>query len=58
VAAVVNAMNGPSVQNRYGRASFARGDHQQAQLLLVFTASPGTEGYEKLKLLSVIGTQS
>jgi hypothetical protein len=24
----------------------------------VFTASPGTEGYEKLKLLSVIGTQS
>ena len=30
----------------------------QAHLLLVFTASPGTEGYEKLKLLSVIGTQS
>jgi len=29
----------------------------QAQLLLVFTASPGTEGYEKLQLLSVIGTQ-
>jgi hypothetical protein len=25
-----------------------------AQSLLVFTASPGTEGYEKLKLLSVI----
>jgi transcriptional regulator with XRE-family HTH domain len=29
----------------------------QAQLLLVFTASPGTEGYEKLRLLSVIGSQ-
>ena len=28
-----------------------------AQLLLVFTASPGTEGYEKLRLLSVIGSQ-
>ena len=29
----------------------------QAQALLVFTASPGTEGHEKLQLLSVIGTQ-
>ena len=29
----------------------------QAQALLVFTASPGTEGYEKLQLLSVIGSQ-
>ena len=29
----------------------------QPQILLVFTASPGTEGHEKLKLLSVIGTQ-
>lgn len=29
----------------------------QAQSLLVFTASPGTEGYEKLQLLSVIGSQ-
>lgn len=27
----------------------------RAQTLLVFTASPGTEGYEKLQLLSVIG---
>ena len=29
----------------------------QAQALLVFTASSGTEDYEKLRLLSVIGTQ-
>ncbi len=29
----------------------------QAQWLLVFTAPPGTEGYEKLQLLSAIGTQ-
>ena len=29
----------------------------QAQALLVFTASPGTEGHEKLQLLSVIGAQ-
>jgi transcriptional regulator with XRE-family HTH domain len=29
----------------------------QAQLLLVFTASPGTEGYEKLGLLSVMCSQ-
>lgn len=29
----------------------------QAQALLVFTASPGTEAYEKLQLLSAIGTQ-
>lgn len=30
-------------------------DHGQA--LLVFTAAPGTEGHQKLQLLSVIGTQ-
>lgn len=30
-------------------------DHGQA--LLVFTATPGTEGHQKLQLLSVIGTQ-
>lgn len=29
----------------------------RAQSLLIFTASPGTEGYEKLQLLSVIGQQ-
>lgn len=29
----------------------------QAQALLVFTAQPGTEGQEKLQLLSVVGTQ-
>ena len=29
----------------------------QAQILLVFTATPGTEDYDKLQLLSVIGTQ-
>ena len=29
----------------------------QAQALLVFTAQPSTEGHEKLRLLSVIGTQ-
>lgn len=29
----------------------------QAQVLLVYTATPGTEDYEKLQLLSVIGTQ-
>jgi transcriptional regulator with XRE-family HTH domain len=30
---------------------------EQAQTLLVFTAVPGTESYEKLQLLSVIGDQ-
>jgi hypothetical protein len=30
----------------------------QAQALLVFTASPGSEGYEKLQFLSAIGTQT
>jgi transcriptional regulator with XRE-family HTH domain len=30
---------------------------QRDQALLVFTASPGTEGYEKLQLLAVIGSQ-
>jgi transcriptional regulator with XRE-family HTH domain len=29
----------------------------QAQMLLVFTAGPGSEGYEKLQLLSVLGNQ-
>jgi transcriptional regulator with XRE-family HTH domain len=32
-------------------------DPDQMQSLLVFTATPGTESYEKLQLLSVIGTQ-
>ena len=32
-------------------------DPDQVQSLLVFTATPGTESYEKLQLLSVIGTQ-
>jgi transcriptional regulator with XRE-family HTH domain len=32
-------------------------DPDQAQALLVFTATPGTESYEKLRLLSVIGEQ-
>lgn len=32
-------------------------DLEQGQSLLVFTATPGTESYEKLQLLSVIGTQ-
>jgi hypothetical protein len=32
-------------------------DPGQMQSLLVFTATPGTESYEKLQLLSVIGTQ-
>lgn len=30
----------------------------EAQALLVFTASPGTEDYEKLRLLGVIGSQN
>ena len=30
----------------------------QAQALLIFTATPGSESYEKLQLLSVIGTQT
>lgn len=29
----------------------------RAQMLLVFTAQPATEGYEKLQLLSVLGNQ-
>jgi transcriptional regulator with XRE-family HTH domain len=32
-------------------------DSEQSQTLLVFTAVPGTESYEKLQLLSVIGDQ-
>jgi len=32
-------------------------DHEQGQSLLVYTATPGTESYQKLQLLSVIGTQ-
>ncbi|KIF77103.1 XRE family transcriptional regulator [Streptomyces sp. 150FB] len=32
-------------------------DPDQSQALLVFTAAPGTESYEKLQLLSVIGDQ-
>jgi hypothetical protein len=32
-------------------------DLDQEQALLVFTATPGTESYEKLQLLAVIGTQ-
>ncbi len=30
---------------------------EQGQVLLVFTATPGTESYDKLQLLSVMGTQ-
>jgi transcriptional regulator with XRE-family HTH domain len=33
-------------------------DLEQSQILLVYTASPGSESYEKLRLLSVIGEQS
>jgi transcriptional regulator with XRE-family HTH domain len=32
-------------------------DPDQAQALLVYTATPGSESYEKLQLLSVIGSQ-
>ncbi|WP_405059978.1 helix-turn-helix transcriptional regulator [Kribbella sp. NBC_01505] len=32
-------------------------DHEQGQSLLVFTATPGTESYQKLQLLAVIGNQ-
>ncbi|MDG4825232.1 helix-turn-helix transcriptional regulator [Asanoa sp. WMMD1127] len=32
-------------------------DPEQSHYLLVYTAAPGTESYEKLQLLSVIGTQ-
>lgn len=32
-------------------------DPEQGQTLLVLTAQPGTESYDRLKLLSVIGTQ-
>jgi transcriptional regulator with XRE-family HTH domain len=33
-------------------------DLEQGQVLLVFTATPGTESYDKLQLLAVMGTQS
>ncbi|MCT2587176.1 helix-turn-helix transcriptional regulator [Actinophytocola gossypii] len=33
-------------------------DPHQSHQLLVYTATPGTESYEKLRLLSVIGTQT
>jgi transcriptional regulator with XRE-family HTH domain len=33
-------------------------DPMQSHTLLVYTAAPGTESYEKLQLLSVIGSQS
>jgi transcriptional regulator with XRE-family HTH domain len=32
-------------------------DEEQSQALLVYTATPGTEDYEKLQLLAVIGAQ-
>jgi len=32
-------------------------DLDQGQSLLVFTATPGSESYEKLQLLAVIGNQ-
>jgi hypothetical protein len=32
-------------------------DPEQGQTLLVLTATPGTESYERLQLLSVIGSQ-
>ncbi|MCU1413761.1 MAG: helix-turn-helix domain protein, partial [Microbacteriaceae bacterium] len=32
-------------------------DPDQGQALLVFTATPGSESYQKLQLLSVIGNQ-
>jgi hypothetical protein len=32
-------------------------DHEQGHTLLVYTATPGTESYQKLQLLSVIGNQ-
>jgi hypothetical protein len=33
-------------------------DPQQSHRLLVYTATPGSESHEKLRLLSVIGAQS
>ena len=33
-------------------------DPEQSHLLLVYTAVPGSESYEKLQLLSVIGAHS
>jgi len=33
-------------------------DPQQSHLLLVYTAIPGSESYDKLQLLSVVGTQA
>lgn len=35
----------------------ARLDPQQSHVLLVYTAVPGSESYDKLQLLSVIGAQ-
>jgi transcriptional regulator with XRE-family HTH domain len=32
-------------------------DHEQGQSLLIYTATPGSESYQKLQLLSVIGSQ-
>jgi transcriptional regulator with XRE-family HTH domain len=32
-------------------------DHDQGQSLLIYTASPGSESYQKLQLLAVVGTQ-
>ncbi|HXD61544.1 MAG TPA: transcriptional regulator, partial [Lacisediminihabitans sp.] len=32
-------------------------DPDQSQVLLVLTATPGSESYDKLRLLSVIGEQ-
>ena len=33
-------------------------DPQQSHVLLVYTAVPGSETYDKLQLLSVIGAQA
>jgi hypothetical protein len=33
-------------------------DPEQSQMLLVYTASPGTESHEKLRLLAVVGSEA
>lgn len=48
-------VDGAALSGRRPRASAAEGAEDQSQALLVLTAPPRTEGYEKLQLLAVLG---
>ncbi len=47
-----------TVMSKSLRGSQTLLDPDQSHLLLVYTATPGTESHDRLRLLSVIGAQS